>query len=318
MSHQSYLNVFPSIRFNFLLLSFMMVWMSFAISWSQGMTFNPIILLEVLLVAVLAHAWVNLKNEIEDTESGLDAMTVKTPFSGGTGALQNPVLLQKSKRLMYLMIGLLVVTGVHLLSQISLDTSQWMKLFILLVVGLMSIWFYTSYCSRHIVLSLFVSGLCFGPIMMGASSIAFYPDVFYEVLMWSALPFLWVNNLLLMNQIPDQQADRKVGRKNYVIAFGSRNTVRLVALQWLLSILILASLAVNAKLTVVSVFIMMMVLLILVAKFVQSVLKFLEEDVFSPNQILVHIGLQKAQQLTVVINLLMPLIIGSVFIIETL
>ena len=48
-------------------------------------------LMLVLIGAVSAHISVNTFNEYFDFLSGLDAKTVKTPFSGGSGALvENP------------------------------------------------------------------------------------------------------------------------------------------------------------------------------------------------------------------------------------
>ena len=46
------------------------------------------LLMLVLLGAVAAHVSVNTLNEYHDYHSGLDSKTIKTPFSGGSGALQ--------------------------------------------------------------------------------------------------------------------------------------------------------------------------------------------------------------------------------------
>ena len=46
-------------------------------------------------------------------------------------------------------------------------------------------------------------------------------------LLLSAVPFFMVNNLLLMNQIPDIEADRTVGRDNFAIALKSDKTAML-------------------------------------------------------------------------------------------
>jgi 1,4-dihydroxy-2-naphthoate octaprenyltransferase len=42
----------------------------------------------------------------------------------------------------------------------------------------------------------------------------------------SLIPFFLVNNLLLLNQYPDLEADRQVGRRNLLIAFGEKTGVR--------------------------------------------------------------------------------------------
>jgi 1,4-dihydroxy-2-naphthoate octaprenyltransferase len=46
-------------------------------------------------------------------------------------------------------------------------------------------------------------------------------------LLLSMVPFFMVNNLLLMNQIPDIEADRSVGRDNFAIAWQGEKTALL-------------------------------------------------------------------------------------------
>jgi 1,4-dihydroxy-2-naphthoate octaprenyltransferase len=46
-------------------------------------------------------------------------------------------------------------------------------------------------------------------------------------LLLSLVPFFLVNNLLLLNQIPDIEPDRSVGRDNYAIVLGSHKRAHL-------------------------------------------------------------------------------------------
>ncbi|HOZ67538.1 MAG TPA: UbiA family prenyltransferase, partial [Burkholderiaceae bacterium] len=59
----------------------------------------------------------------------------------------------------------------------------------------------------------------------------------YAPLAWvaSLAPFFLVNNLLLLNQFPDAEADRSVGRKHLLVTAGAKQASRWYALQMLLA-----------------------------------------------------------------------------------
>ena len=51
------------------------------------------LVVRVFIGAISAHIGVNTFNEYADFKSGLDSLTRRTPFSGGSGSLpQNPAL----------------------------------------------------------------------------------------------------------------------------------------------------------------------------------------------------------------------------------
>lgn len=76
-----------SARPNFLVLSPLCAGLAVTTAWQDGHAPEGLAILLVLLAALLAHAAVNLFNEHHDFVSGLDATTVRTPFSGGSGSL---------------------------------------------------------------------------------------------------------------------------------------------------------------------------------------------------------------------------------------
>lgn len=77
-----------SSRPNFLLLAPLCAGLALTAAWADGLGTSGLDALLVLLGALLAHAAVNLFNEHHDYRSGLDALTQRTAFSGGSGALQ--------------------------------------------------------------------------------------------------------------------------------------------------------------------------------------------------------------------------------------
>ena len=79
--------VIRSMRPPFLILSPICVLVGVAMAMQLHQQFNGQLLTLVLIGAVSAHISVNAFNEFFDFSSGLDNLTVKTPFSGGSGGL---------------------------------------------------------------------------------------------------------------------------------------------------------------------------------------------------------------------------------------
>jgi 1,4-dihydroxy-2-naphthoate octaprenyltransferase len=167
------------------------------------------------ILAVLAHIAVNALNEYEDLRSGLDFLTEKSPFNGGSGFLPKHIEYASFALSIALISASLVLAGGICL---ALYGSVW--LMVLGVAGLALIVFYTSIITRHPFACLIAPGLAFGPIMiMGIAVSAGLPISAYLFLQ-SALLCVLVSALLLINQIPDHQADKAVGRKHLVISMG--------------------------------------------------------------------------------------------------
>ena len=87
-----------------------------AVAWHQGEPPTLINTLLVLIGALLAHAAVNLLNEYEDFTSGLDLMTRRTPFSGGSGALPEvPSAARQVLLAAFGTLGLVIAIGLYFL-----------------------------------------------------------------------------------------------------------------------------------------------------------------------------------------------------------
>ncbi|MBN2647313.1 MAG: prenyltransferase [Thiotrichales bacterium] len=225
-------------RPRFLVLALVLPLCAAALSYSLGQIPSASDFLLVSVSALLAHAAVNLHNEIEDTESGLDRLTQRTAFSGGSGALfpfeKN---LQPVRFVFYSQLILLVFIGTYL----AWSVSWWILL--MGVVGLGLIRFYTSYCTRHSTLYWLAAGLGFGPILFLGSFWVFYGSITLSAFLVAAVVFLWVNNLLLVNQLPDLTADAQVGRRNLWMTQGVVFGWRLFVASALLSVLLLIALS---------------------------------------------------------------------------
>jgi len=201
----------------FLVLASVCVLLGLACALTAQSTVSVSLLLMVLLGAFLAHISVNTLNEYHDFTNGLDLKTRKTAFSGGSGALPGHPHLARA----VLLVGLLSLTltagiGLYLLSQRTL------QLLPLGLTGIVLIATYTQWLNRWPVLCLVAPGLGFGVLMVVGTQVVLTGT--YEPLSWlvSLVPFFLVNNLLLLNQYPDIEADASVGRRHFPIAFGVR------------------------------------------------------------------------------------------------
>lgn len=174
----------------------------------------------VVIGATLAHAAANGLNEVEDFRSGLDAMTTRTPFSGGSGAL--PTDPDSASAAMNIAIASLLtatVIGLYL----SVTENLWLLAIGLL--GVMIIVSYTRILNRNAWLCLIAPGLAFGPLMVVGSFLAVGDSFNWMVLSLSFPAFFFVNNLLLLNQLPDIEADRISGRCHFAIRLGTEKAV---------------------------------------------------------------------------------------------
>jgi len=174
-------------------------------------------LLLALVGAVSAHISVNALNEYFDFRSGLDARTQRTPFSGGSGTL--PARPEMARPALIIGLVTLAITGIIGLYFLYV----WgLALLPLGLLGLVTIVVYTVWLTRNPVLCLFAPGLGFGLLMVMGTDFALTGQYSWTAFVASLVPFFLVNNLLLLNQFPDVEADRSVGRKHFPIVIGRR------------------------------------------------------------------------------------------------
>ena len=188
----------------------------------SGVELDYQIIILVFIAALSAHASVNLLNEYSDFKSGLDLKTRKTAFSGGSGTLPaNPKLSGIVLALGIVFLLITVGAGLYL---------AWLKSYWLIAIGVggvIIILLYTKWIHRWPWICLFSPGLAFGPIMVMGTHLALSGSINVLSGVASMVPFFVVNNLLLLNQIPDIEADKSVGRNHFAIKYGFDKTVQM-------------------------------------------------------------------------------------------
>jgi len=169
-----------------------------------------------LLGALCAHISVNAFNEYGDFKSGLDSITRRTPFSGGSGTL--PARPELARGTLAIALVTLTLTG---LIGLYFVRARGATLLPLVVVGLLVVTAYTRWITRSRWLCLIAPGLGFGLMVVG-TDVVLTGRYSWTALAASCVPFFLVSNLLLLNQFPDVDADRSVGRRHLPISVGRR------------------------------------------------------------------------------------------------
>lgn len=204
-------------RPNFLLLAVSCVFLGLATALWAGADVNPWQAVLCFIGGILAHGAVNAFNEYEDIKSGLDFKTNRTPFSGGSGTIvpapeKLPVALWTAviSSLICVVIGLYFyfVWGWQILA--------------LGALGLFVIVAYTPWFNKQPILCLLSPGLGFGTLMVNGTYFCLTGQFSWAAFVASFIPFFLVSNLLLLNEFPDADADKTVGRKHLPILIGRK------------------------------------------------------------------------------------------------
>lgn len=185
-----------------------------AAAWDGAFSWARTLLALIGLVAL--HMAVNILNEWSDMRTGIDLETERTPFSGGSGTLPSGGMGSKAA----LVFGLVC-------SAVGLATGLWFlwkvgwTLLPIILAGAVAVLAYTDVLARIGVGEIAAGfGLGAGPVIgvalvqgggWSAAAIA------------ASIPaFFMTFNLLLLNEFPDDEADRGGGRRNLVILLGRK------------------------------------------------------------------------------------------------
>lgn len=186
--------------------------------WSQGAV-NAWHAVLAFIGGLCAHISVNAFNEYFDFKSGVDSRTVRTPFSGGSGTLQaHPELAPQALATAIVTAAIVAVIGVYFLL-------VWGWAIVPLgLLGLFVVVAYTPVFTYNPIICLIAPGLGFGTLMVMGTDFVLTGRYSWTAFVASLVPFFLVNNLLLLNQFPDVEADRSVGRRHFPILIGRRKS----------------------------------------------------------------------------------------------
>ena len=191
----------------------MLAFLGTCIAWYNG-AFHLGYALLAFFGLLLAHISVDVLNEYDDYKSGVDLETKKTPFSGGSGALPSGLISPRQALWLGIASFLLIVP----IGIFFVIIRGW-ELLPLLLVAALCIILYT-----RVILKTrwpeWAPGLGMGTLpVLGAYFVQ--AGEYTWPLVIAAIPSgILVHNLLLLNEFPDVEADRKADRKTTPITIG--------------------------------------------------------------------------------------------------
>lgn len=186
--------------------------------WSQE-SVNGFYIILVMIGAVASHISVNAFNEYFDFKTGLDKHTTRTPFSGGSGTLPSHPEMAKSA-LMTAIISWLITSAIGIYFVIE---RGW-GLLPLGLIGIIMLYAYTRWFVYNPWLCLVAPGLGFGTLMVMGTHYVLTGEYSWTAFAASLIPFFLVSNLLLLNQFPDVEPDRNIGRRHFPVLIGVKKS----------------------------------------------------------------------------------------------
>lgn len=195
-------------------------------------------LLLVLLGALLVHVAVNGFNEYFDFRSGLDLLTRRTLFSGGSGALPAQPLAGSA----VLIMALACLLAASLIGLWFVQRSGGLLLLLCLAGAFIAV-AYSPLLNRNALACYLAPGLGFGPILILGTLLALGGQPDGLAVLVAAAAGLWISQLLLVNQVPDEQPDRAVGRRHLVVIWGRSGAMEFSLVPLVLSLIIICMVA---------------------------------------------------------------------------
>src|ERR671912_571572 len=165
------------------------------------------------------HASIDLLNDYWDYKRGIDKLTKRTKFSGGSGVIPEKIL---SPKTVYRTGMLFLVTGTFI--GFFFVAVRGPIIAFILVFAILAIFFYSSKIVNFGLAELFV-GIKGALIVIGSfyvqTSFIEFPVIFLGIIIG-----LLSSSVLLINSFPDYNADRLGGRRTVVIILGKRRSYK--------------------------------------------------------------------------------------------
>ena len=206
---------FRAIRLRFLLASIIAVSGGLGVTWWEFQHIDPFYALLTYVGVVSLHVSVDLLNDYWDYKRGIDRLTKRTPFSGGTGVLPENLLKPSSiytAGLMFLAIGTMI--GIYFVFVRGFTIA------VILGFAVISIYFYSKSIVNIGLGELFVTVK--GAMIVLGTFFVQAAVIFPEPLYVGTLIGLLSASVLFVNSFPDYDADRSRGRKTLVILLGRK------------------------------------------------------------------------------------------------
>jgi 1,4-dihydroxy-2-naphthoate octaprenyltransferase len=172
---------------------------------------------------VALHMAVNIFNEWSDMRTGIDLATERTPFSGGSGTLPAGEMTVRGA----FVFGI-VCAGIGLAVGLWFYARLGTVLVPILVVGAVCVLAYSDLLARLGIGEL-AAGLGLGGLAVVGTTLVNTGEISRTAVAAGIPATLMTFNLLLLNEFPDEKADRIGGRRHLVILLGRRGAALVYA-----------------------------------------------------------------------------------------
>jgi 1,4-dihydroxy-2-naphthoate octaprenyltransferase len=197
-------------------------------AWSQYHTFKPLEFFLVLIGVSINHIGLNMIDDVYDYRNAVDQKTkgIKNPYTGGSGILTEGFLLPQ-----HMLMGAYICFAVTFSIGIYLTYRCGWGILLIGIFGLTSSLFYTmppiKFGYRGFgELVLFIN---FGPVLVMGSYYSQIPIFHVNPFVVSFIPGALMWSMIIINEIPDYEEDRRGGKWTLVARYGQKNGVGLYA-----------------------------------------------------------------------------------------
>jgi len=212
-----------AIRIRFLLASVIAVSNGLAIAYWKTGTIDPISAILTYIGVIFLHASVDLLNDYWDHKRGIDSITTRTKFSGGTGVLPENLLTPNA---VYVAGVIFLILGASIGAYFVV--TRGFTIAVILGFAVVSIYFYSTSIVNAGLAELFVA-IKGAMIVLGTfyvQSIVIGSGALYV----GAIVGILSATVLFVNSFPDFEADRSKGRHTLVIVLGKKLAARIFPL----------------------------------------------------------------------------------------
>lgn len=203
------------IRIKFLLASVIGITVGILFSFYSFQEFNLLSAILTYIGVIFLHASVDILNDYWDYKRGIDNITKRTKYSGGTGVLPEKKLTpQQVYRAGFLCMFLGLAIGIYFVIQNGIIIG------IILVIAIVSIYFYSTKVV-NIGMGEILVGLKGSMIVIGASYVQ-SGIIDGSIILLGVIIGMLSSLVLFVASFPDHDADKEKGRKTLVIILGKR------------------------------------------------------------------------------------------------
>jgi len=213
------------LRAPFFTASFVPVILGGVLAWREVHSFNFFYFFLTLLGVLALHAATNTLNDYFDYRSGNDLLNreANRPFDGGSPFIVDRRLTAESV-FRFGCGALLLGIGIGLF--LAFRRGWWILPLGLIGVG--TSYFYVEPRVRLASRGLgeLLTGLCFGPLVVLGTYYVQAQGFSYGVLVAGIPVGFLITNVLFINQFPDREADRAVGKNHWVVRLGKKKAAK--------------------------------------------------------------------------------------------